>query len=229
MYYDLATEKPAIALKNIQKAQSFEHESVPVLAMVTTRRLEAYIRSYQMDHKSAVLALREALNAQHVREAESTKQYQDPDWFFRVLGVLLYNLAAESLSLHLRSEAVHYIVKASQVAGKYDGCEGVVRRKIAAFKDELIPDTAATNSPDSHPEEAKLPFLPGGQAGKSEPGKIVELTQESSQTARRRPASQKLPKIKSMQRKESKDNPYLQYIKEKGRYGSVPPSLKRKG
>lgn len=228
VYYDIATEKPTLALRNVEKAQELERDTVPVLALVTTRLLEAYLRSYLSDHKSAVLALREALSAQHAKESESLRQYQDPDWFYRALTIVLYNLAAESFSLHLRSEAIHYIGKAGQVMSQHDVCEVGVKRRITAFKEELVPEMGVEVQPTVGNEETKLPFLPGGQIAASDPGKLVELAQESPRAvSRNRRDSQKLPKIRSLNRKGSKENPYMSG-KEKPRYGSVQPSLKRK-
>lgn len=227
VYYDLAMEKPTLALKNIEKAQELERDSVPVLASVTSRLLEAYLRSFLADHKSAVLALREALAAQHARELESARQYQDSDWFYRVRIVLLFNLAAESFSLHLRAEAGNYISKACQVLSQHDVCEASLKKRILAFQEELLPTETSNSLPLIAPEEEKFPFLPGGQIAASDPGKIVELTQESPAAQRSRKESQRLPKIRSLQRKGSRENPYAGK-KEKQRYGSVQPSLKRK-
>jgi len=222
-------EKPTLALKNVEKAQELERDSVPVLASVTSRLLEAYLRSFLSDHKSAVLVLREALAVQHARELESARQYQDSDWFYRVLIVLLFNLAAESFALHLRAEAGHYISKACQVLSRHEVCEDSLKKRILAFQEELFPTETSNFQPSIAPEEEKLPFLPGGQVAASDPGKLVELTQESPAVqTRSRKESQRLPKIRSLQRKGSKENPYAASRKEKQRYGSVQPSLKRK-
>jgi hypothetical protein len=228
VYFDLATEKPALALKNVEKAQELERISVPVLASVTSRLLEAYLRSFLADHKSAVLALREGLSTLHARKLESARQYQDPDWFHRVRIVLLYNLAVESFSLHLRSEAMQYISKAFQALNQHDVCEITLKTRILAFKEEFFPSETDNFQSSTPPEEEKLPFLPGGQVAASDPGKLVELTQEPSEVqTRSRKESQRLPKIRSLQRRGSKENPYAGR-KEKQRYGSVQPSLKRK-
>ena len=227
MYFDLATEKPALALKNVEKAQDLERNSVPVLASVTSRLLEAYLRSFLADHKSAVLALREGLSTLQARELESERQYQDPHWFHRVQIVLRYNLAVESFSLHLRADAMRYISKACQVLHQHDVCEISLKTRILAFKEEFSPSETDDLQPSTAPEEEKLPFLPGGQVAASDPGKLVELTQESSEVQTRSRKEQRLPKIRSLQRRGSKENPYAAR-KEKQRYGSVQPSLKRK-
>ena len=136
-YYDLAADKQPLALKNLEKAQALERESVPVLARVTSRLLEAYLRSLWQDRKAAVSLLREALSVLQGSTETSKRQYQDSEWLYRVHTVLVYNLAVESCALYLRSAAVHYISQADQLLTHHAVCDFSIQQRVSALKADL--------------------------------------------------------------------------------------------
>ena len=203
-----------------------EIDGLPLQALTITRLLEALVLSLQLDHKSASLSLRDALIAQ----SQSSKQGAtfDLSWYFHTLVILYYNLACESLFLHLRSEAVGYIVKAEQVLKQTQSTSKVLETRVIRFRMQVAPRENDDMQFVEPMEQAPMPsFLPGGHLGG--PGKLVELTKEVTPHSEERKAARKLPKRLALQQLFSKDNPYVQHIasvKSSRRYHSVQPSLR---
>lgn len=204
MYLDLATDKPDLALKHVEKALELERGSVPVLALVTSRLLEAYLRSLLQDHKSAVSILRAALSVQRVKAVERR------DWLHQVLIVLLYNLAVAHHALHLRKAAIHYIFRAEQALLTRDVCDLSVKKCVLTLKDELIvPETAVgLHSFTVITERTQLPLLSG---------------------SRRTATEAKLPRMRTLQRSTSREHSFeVSSSRERQRFISVQPVLRRK-
>jgi len=215
-----------LAARNIAKAKILEIDGLPLLALTVTRLLEAFVLCLQLDHKSASLALRDALMAQ----SQSSKQGASSDltWYFSTLMVLYHNLACVSLSLHLRTEAAGYIQKAEQVLRQTPCSSTALEAKVVRFRMQMVPreddDLQWVEPAEQTPQP---PFLPGGHFG--DPSKLVELTKEATPRFEERKTARKLPKRLALQQLFSKDNPYVQHIasvKSSRRYHSVQPSLR---
>lgn len=142
--------------------------------------------------------------------------------------VLYYNLACVSLSLHLRTEAVGYILKAEHVLRQTPGSSKGLADKVIHFRRQIAPrDDDDVKWVEPKEQTPQPPFLPGGHLG--DPSKLVELTKEATPHCEERKAVRKLPKRLALQQLFSKDNPYVQHIasvKSSRRYHSVQPSLR---
>jgi hypothetical protein len=194
----------------------------------TTRLLEAYLYALQLDHKIANRILRESLGLQTRHYVpEQISSITELNWFFRLLVITLYNLSAESVNLHLRSDALQYILKAKQIVQENAEIAVSLATKIERLYTALSPpidEPASAPIPSEESVDVKFPFIPGGRVTEDFPGKIVELTQEEART----PSTHRFPRVSNLTKVVPKSNPYLQLQDPAKRYRSVPTTHRRK-
>jgi len=138
VYCALAKELPAPSLRYIEQAWALCIDSLPLLAPVLTLLLRALLSAYQADHHSALEQLRQALRLLK-RSGESAGI--DLEWLWGVKAVLFHNLAAESMNVFLRADAVKYVIRAAAVAEQHTAISSSLRARILAYKGKLMPSS----------------------------------------------------------------------------------------
>ena len=136
MYCALVRELPAPSLRYIEQAWALCIDSLPLLAPVLTLLLRALISSYQADHHSALEQLRQALPL--LKKSEESAGI-DSEWLLGVKAVLFHNLAAESMNVFLRADAVKYAIRAAAVVEQHPALSSSLRTRILAYKGKLMP------------------------------------------------------------------------------------------
>ena len=136
MYNALTREQPGPIPRYVEQAVSLSSEALPVLATVISLMLRSLLCSYQADHRAALEHLRHALHALRKREGETV---EDTNWFWSVKTVLLYNLAAESMNVFLRNDAMKYIIKAAAVIEEHTTSDLMLREKVSTYRTRLLP------------------------------------------------------------------------------------------
>lgn len=136
MYYALVKELPAASVRCTEQAWALCIDALPLLAPVLTLMLKSLLSSYQGDHHTALEQLRQAVPL--LKKSEETTGIH-LEWLHGVKAVLFHNLAAESMNVFLRADAVKYIIRAAAAVEQHTALSSSLRTRVLAYKGKLIP------------------------------------------------------------------------------------------
>ena len=226
-YLALYQGKLTLAVQYIEQSKLLESKHTHVLLKCTSRLLEGYLYSLQLDSKIAMKLIRESLTIQTRHKVpELINSTQELNWFFRLLVITLHNLSVESVNLHLRQDAMQFIEKAHQIVLENTDLAPYLSNRVTRLYANLCPNAEQGNEASPLPteisEEMKLPFLPAGREEKQ--GKIVEIRLEDE----RKDEVGRLPRVSPLGHAVPKSNGSFTAQTPSKRYRSVPPSQRRK-